>query len=717
MKTTRGLLLFTCLSGAVALAGWAGLGPANAQTGPDAPVAAPAAGGEAASPDAGSPKAVKVDETALRYFARQGDTTRLNAEIARLKALYPDWTPPSDPLAAQALPDAKLDAMWKLYSEGKYAEICQAITERQSADPQWQVPKDLTDRLVLAESRQRLVNASDIKQYETVISLAAGNGELLTCDDVDVLWRVAEAFAQTGRAARAGDAYRYILTNCADPQQRIATVQKASLLLDRGSMDGLLALSRKSQDGKDEFQSVRDDLVRKSVGAAAADTSLVASQADVLAMQGLARASGTAADANLLGWYYIGKKAYEDAADWFTTAYSAEQSADAAQGLALAMIALGRPAEAEDLVYKWRGESPNVRAVYLAAVANLLALSPQPQIETRILERMVPAVIEARDVPSAQQLGWYARNFNQTRTAAQWFRTALGWKSDDEPSAYGLVLTLQQLRDKAGVAEIQRLWKSRSQRIADLGEKQKREQAIPDPGIPAPTLDTSIRTANTVVDAAVGTPPDAAARQRLDALIDQTRTQSIRGTQVAQAGSTSPASRNSGCSTTDMTGNVRGQAALQRGWCLMELNRPVEAVKAFEAALGSLNGQGRSDAAFGQALAYLRSGLTDEAAVAAAKAPQSRERAIDLEAAILSQRATSFFEAGRYNEALLALDQRARIAADRTDLMVLRGYAYLKLGRKDDARRVFEAVAAAGDHEGIKGLAALNQENLPGGER
>ena len=103
--------------------------------------------------------------------------------------------------------------------------------------------------------------------------------------------------------------------------------------------------------------------------------------------------------------------------------------------------------------------------------------------------------------------------------------------------------------------------------------------------------------------------------------------------------------------------------------------------------------------------------------MAAAKAPQSRERAIDLEAAILSQRATSFFEAGRYNEALLALDQRARIAADRTDLMVLRGYAYLKLGRKDDARRVFEAVAAAGDHEGIKGLAALNQENLPGGER
>ena len=36
----------------------------------------------------------QVDETALRYFARQGDVRRLNAEIARLHSLYPDWTPP-----------------------------------------------------------------------------------------------------------------------------------------------------------------------------------------------------------------------------------------------------------------------------------------------------------------------------------------------------------------------------------------------------------------------------------------------------------------------------------------------------------------------------------------------------------------------------------------------------------------------------------------------
>ena len=39
--------------------------------------------------------------------------------------------------------------------------------------------------------------------------------------------------------------------------------------------------------------------------------------------------------------------------------------------------------------------------------------------------------------------------------------------------------------------------------------------------------------------------------------------------------------------------------------------------------------------------------------------------------------------------------------------MVLRGYAYLSLGRVGDAERVFRAAAATGDREAIKGLGAV----------
>jgi hypothetical protein len=68
----------------------------------------------AQSPSSGKRGAPAVDETALRYFARQGDTRRLNAEIARLRSLYPDWTPPADPSKGPVVPDPQLDRLWSL---------------------------------------------------------------------------------------------------------------------------------------------------------------------------------------------------------------------------------------------------------------------------------------------------------------------------------------------------------------------------------------------------------------------------------------------------------------------------------------------------------------------------------------------------------------------------------------------------------------------------
>src|SRR6476620_2899571 len=84
---------------------------------PGSPKAPPVAG------QAALPTRPPVDESALRYFASQGDTRRVDAEIARLRALYPDWSPPSDlsQLAgsAPAASDPVVDALWQLYADQK----------------------------------------------------------------------------------------------------------------------------------------------------------------------------------------------------------------------------------------------------------------------------------------------------------------------------------------------------------------------------------------------------------------------------------------------------------------------------------------------------------------------------------------------------------------------------------------------------------------------
>ncbi|KSV70119.1 hypothetical protein N185_26605 [Sinorhizobium sp. GW3] len=639
-----------------------------------------------------------VDESALRYFAAKGDTARLQAEISRLRSLYPDWVPPADPLAVPRNNDVALETMWRLYSEGRYAEVRKAIAERQAKEAAWQPPSDLLERLNVAEARARLVNASELKQYETVISIAASTPSLLTCSEVDVLWHVAQAFAETKRPDRARDAYLYVLKSCDNAPERLATVQKAAAVLSYATLQDLLALERTTPEGVPEFESIRDDLARRFVAEGDGDKALAVDPKYVQRVEKLAETGGTASDALLLGWYQLRRDNMSAAEQWFRRAHDKEDSASAAQGLALTLIARKAPLEAEAVLYPWRDSSPDALATYFAATANLLAIDPPVALDAAVLARIAQETTKAREPATAQQFGWYARALNQPATAAQWFATALRWKPDDEPSAYGLALSRDQLNDKDGVVEVQRLWSGRSERIARLGEVKEKLDEVS--RAPLPTAEVQRTqpqpTARTTVVTEVVEQP-AAQRPRTGGVVQK----------LVRSGA--------GCRTTINPAGMAPQAALARGWCLMDLNRPLEAAEAFEVALQAPASQMREDAAYGQSLAYLRAGLTNKAAVSATKSTQSRGRVDELQTAILADRAIAAFNANRYREAILFLDQLGQISTRRQDLMVLRGYAYMNLKYHAEARRIFEALAATGNRDAMQGLAAVeaSQEIWP----
>ncbi|MBX4997797.1 cellulose synthase [Rhizobium lentis] len=678
--------------------------PAPAQTvAPPAPVPPPIVSEGAAPQEAAAPPPPAVDESALRYFASRGDQVRLQAEISRLQALYPNWVPPADPLAVPQNGDKQLEAMWKLYSDGRYAELRKTIADRQATEAGWHPPPDLLDRLDVAEARSRLVNASDLKQYATVVDIAAATPSLLTCSEVDMLWRVAEAFIHTQRAQRGQDAYAYILKNCTNPAERQATVEKASALLSYQPMQQLLALERPAANGSREFDAIRDNLARRFVAEGNTDPKLAIAPGYILRLEKIAESQGLASDALLLGWHQLRRNNPADAEKWFRAARAKEDTAAASQGLALALIARKAPEEAEDVMFRWRADSDDATATYLAATANLMALQPPADLGEDVLHRVAAEVIARKYVPTAQQFGWYARSLNQFQTAARWFETALAWKPDDEPSAYGLAVTREQLNDRKGVLDIQRAWAGRSARIANLEDissmvsiagtqPAKAPLAPQQPVQPAEALPLEPRAARQQE-------PDVAVRAARPAM--QTVTVG-RGQRQAR-----------GCSTTIDAGQLGPGEALSRGWCLMDINRPMEAISAFEAALQSPVRKIREDAAYGQSLAYLRAGLSSNAAVAATKAPQSQRRAAELQVAILADRALSALDAGRYRETLIYLDQRAQLQQERIDLMVLRGYCYLNMKMYDDAMRIFQAAAATGNRDATRGLADVRKVTHP----
>lgn len=374
---------------------------------PSAPPPRPASGQPSAGASAPPAAPPQIDLTALRYFAQQGDTRRLEAEIARLKSLYPNWQPPENPfdLPAAAAPvgDPELDRIWQLYAEGRFAEVREAIAARAQSQPGWQPPADLLERVAVAEARLQLVNASNLQQYESVIRIAASTPSLLTCSEVDVLWRVARAFAETKRPDRAKDAYLYVLTHCDNAGERLATIQMASQRLSRADLDPLLATERTGPDGVGEFASLRADLARASLAKAADDAMVQVSDADLALIRRLAESpDGLASDAELLGWYALRRGDAAGALPNFERARTKDDSATISQGYALSLIPLGRFADAESAMARWRTASDGARAVHLAAAANLLAASAGQVIAPDVLARITTAVGEARDAASAQ---------------------------------------------------------------------------------------------------------------------------------------------------------------------------------------------------------------------------------------------------------------------------------------------------------------------------
>ncbi|KRD96346.1 hypothetical protein ASE63_11675 [Bosea sp. Root381] len=644
---------------------------------------------QAQRPPAGQPAPAPpvVDESALRYFAQQGDTRRLEAEMARLRALYPEWKPPADLTGTVARVDPELERMWKLFGESKLGELRAAIAQRSAGDPNWQPPADLVQQLDQAEARQRLVNASNAKQWEQVIRIGTDTPALLTCANVDSLWRVAEAFVQTKRPDRARDAYSYVLTNCTDPADRLATMQKVLPALPEEMTLALLA-----QERNGEFSSIRDELARQRIGRAAENPPLTATPEELRRIEALATAATTPDDAILLGFYALHHNDAAKAVTWFKTALSRNGGAKAAEGAVLALSAVKDHLQAEELGSQWLEAGAANRKAYLDAATALIAQEPPPRLSEAIVTRIARTVGSERYASGASGLGWYAYNSGQVEAAGEWFKTALGWDRNLEQAAYGLALVRQRLRDRAGLLAIVSEWGARSQRIADILRPGR--QAAPAREVREIPLPAAV--------------PESVPREgpRLPARVARAASPPAAIEDEVPSRSAEPAAPRRAASG----GGRAGAAALAQGWRLLDLKRPAAAIEAFDIAQRTGSAQVAGDAAAGKVYAQLQQGLTAEANVSAASAPIPQARRRELTALILSERFYALYDAKNYNAALLVLGERARYAPETTDLMMSRGWSYFNLGRYADARKVFSALHRAnGSPQAQSGLTAIDE--------
>lgn len=129
----------------------------------------------------------------------------------------------------------------------------------------------------------------------------------------------------------------------------------------------------------------------------------------------------------------------------------------------------------------------------------------------------------------------------------------------------------------------------------------------------------------------------------------------------------------------------------ERGWCAYNLDRPMDALAAFQSAEARLSGDQRRDARFGMALSYLKMNMTEEAARIAATTQLTHQQRVDTESIILDQRGVLAYKKKQYRKAIGYFDALEQISGKlRRDLAILRGYSYLNSGNRAKARSLFQ---------------------------
>ena len=391
-------------------------------------ITAPAAATAPSQADPTDPAAKPVDETALRYYAAQRDLPRVGAETRRLKALNPGWEPPADLFTPSSTVSEQ--PLWDLFASGQYAMERAKIEEIKAANPSWAPSSDLVAKLQDAEAREAIRIAYNAANWNQVVAAGQSRNSVLVCTNIETLWQLGEAFSRMRNYAQSFDVYKYILTNCADSGERLATMQKASLMLPQAGIDSLVLLGHPMPDGTSEFDSIGFNNLRTRMTAAiTADMNAdPVGPNEIEHFAAYVRATRQPSDIGLIGWYYYHLEEYRAAYAWFTVGARTSRDPKFLEGQVLALRGGEQTEDALKLASAVQARSPELSKEYVELVAAILT---DPDATTTFTDDQMKTfqgiVAKTKSALGAQAVGWTYVASNDLASASLWFNDSMSW--------------------------------------------------------------------------------------------------------------------------------------------------------------------------------------------------------------------------------------------------------------------------------------------------
>ena len=152
----------------------------------------------------------EVEMAALYYYAAQKQDDRVAAEAARLRLKFPQFEMPQDLYLPQSARGVDETMLWQLYDRSDFTGIDAEIIRRKSETPDWQPTADFAEKLARRKQRVLMTEAAKNNNWTDVIQ-AGGSIDPATETEVDLLWMLIDAYAQTGMKQPLADIYRGIL--------------------------------------------------------------------------------------------------------------------------------------------------------------------------------------------------------------------------------------------------------------------------------------------------------------------------------------------------------------------------------------------------------------------------------------------------------------------------------------------------------------------------
>ncbi|MFN4099626.1 MAG: hypothetical protein ACK4GT_07605 [Pararhodobacter sp.] len=215
------------------------------------------------------------DLRALIYYLDTDDQRAVQAELRRLRAAYPRWTPPTDvnelrTAGQSAAASVDVAPIWARIERQDYTGARSMIADARARVPGWSPDAEMLRVLETNESQAAFDEAYARRDVSGAVAAVRRVPALMRCDRINNAWRMAELYQGAGQGPNAVTTYRGVISSCSRADEVLPTLEKANDVASLSEMTELFTVARQNAPANRERLDQLEARLRAGRGAAVA---------------------------------------------------------------------------------------------------------------------------------------------------------------------------------------------------------------------------------------------------------------------------------------------------------------------------------------------------------------------------------------------------------------------------------------------------------------